>query len=90
VLFAVATAALYVGLFSLSDRRADRYILPAYYAVGAAGALAALRSAPRLRRLVAHLDRPWVPAAVWGLALLTRMVGGRLGMPTVKIWGPDS
>ena len=36
-LFAVATVVLYVGLFSLSDRRADRYIFPVYYVVGAAG-----------------------------------------------------
>jgi hypothetical protein len=87
-LFAVATVALYVGLFSLSDRRADRYIFPAYYAVGAAGGVAALRLSPRLRRLAGRLDRPWVPAAVWAIAFVAHVFAGRLGLPTVKVWAP--
>lgn len=88
VLFALATAALYVGLFSLSDRRADRYIFPAYYAVGAAGAVAALRLVPPLRRLAERLDRPWVPAAIWATAFTAHLFAGRLGLPTVKLWAP--
>jgi hypothetical protein len=79
-----------LGLFSLSDRRADRYILPVYYAVGSAGAVAALRTWPRFRRVAERLDRPWVPAGVWCLGFLAHLVGGRLGLPTVKIWGPGS
>jgi hypothetical protein len=81
---------LYVGLFSTSDRRADRYIFPVYYAVGSAGAVAALRTWPRFRRVAERLDRPWVPAAVWCLALLVHVAIGRLGLPTVKLWGPES
>ena len=87
-LFAVATVVLYVGLFSLSDRRADRYIFPVYYAVGAAGGVAALRASTRLRRLAFALDRPWVPAAVWVVAFAAHLFAGRLGLPTVKIVGP--
>jgi hypothetical protein len=87
-LFAVATVVLYVGLFSLSDRRADRYIFPAYYAVGAAGGVAALRLSPRFLRLAAALDRPWVPAAVWGATFVAHLFAGRLGLPTVKVWAP--
>ena len=87
-LFAIATVVLYVGLFSLSDRRADRYIFPAYYAVGAAGGVAALRLWPRLRRLAGTLDRPWVPAAVWGVTFVAHLFAGRLGLPTVKVWAP--
>jgi hypothetical protein len=79
---------LYVGLFSLSDRRADRYVFPAYYAVGAAGAVAALRASSRLRRLAGGLDRPWLPAAVWAAAFGAHLFAGRLGLPTVKIWAP--
>jgi hypothetical protein len=79
---------LYVGLFSLFDRRADRYIFPAYYAVGAAGGVAALRASPRLRRLAGTLDRPWVPAAVWGVTFVAHLFAGRLGLPTVKVWAP--
>jgi hypothetical protein len=87
-LFVVSTVALYVGVFSLSDRRADRYLFPAYYAVGAAGAVAALRAWPRLRRLAGYFDRPWAPAAVFVLAFLLHLAGGRLGIPTVKVWAP--
>ena len=85
-LFAVAIVALYVGLFSLSDRRADRYIFPVYYAVGAAGGVAALRAVPRLARLADALDRPWVPAAVWFVTFVAHLFAGRLGLPTVKVW----
>jgi hypothetical protein len=87
-LFALATTLLYVGLFSLSDRRADRYIFLVYYAVGAAGGVAALRASPRLRCLAGTLDRPWVPAAVWAATFLAHLFAGRLGLPTVKVWAP--
>jgi hypothetical protein len=87
-LFAAATVVLYVGLFSLSDRRADRYVFPAYYAVGAAGGVAALRASTRLRRLAGVLDRPWVPAAVWAVAFCAHLLAGRLGLPTIKVWTP--
>jgi len=84
-LFTLAAVALYVGLFSLSDRRADRYIFPVYYAVGAAGGVAALRLVPMLRRLAERLDRPWLPAAVWAVTFLAHVLAGRLGLPTVKL-----
>ena len=87
-LFAVVTVLLYVGLFSLSDRRADRYIFPVYYAVGAAGGVAALRAVPRLARLARTLDRPWFPAAVWAVTFVGHLFAGRLGLPTVKVWAP--
>ena len=89
-LFTAGTVLLYVGLFSLSDRRADRYVFPAYYAVGAAGAVAALRALPPFRRFAARLDRPWVPAAAWFLLFFVHAFAGRLGVPTVKLWAPDS
>jgi hypothetical protein len=89
-LFALGTAALYVALFSLSDRRADRYIFPAYYAVAAGGAVAALRARPRFHRFARRLDRPWVPVAVWSVTFLVHLFAGRLGLPTIKLWAPDS
>jgi hypothetical protein len=89
-LFVTGVVVLHVGLFSLSDRRADRYLVPVYYAVGAAGAVAALRASPRLRRFAEGLDRPWVPAAVWAVTFVLHILGGRLGVPTVKIWAPDT
>ena len=91
VLFVLLLTAFYVGAFSLSDRRADRYIFPVYYAVGAAGALAALRAWPRLRRLAIRLDpaRAWLPAAVWLALFALHLVGGWLGTPTVKLSATD-
>ncbi len=88
VWFAAAVVLLYLGAFSLSDRRADRYIFPAYYAIGAAGAVAALRLSAWLRRLVERLDRPWVPAAAWCALFAAHLFAGRLGLPTVKLWAP--
>jgi len=85
LLFTAGVVALYVGLFSLSDRRADRYVFPAYYAVGAAGAVTALRLLPSFRRLATRLDRPWVPAALWAVAFAAHLFAGRLGVPTVKL-----
>ena len=83
--FVVGTLLLYVLAFSLFDRRADRYVFPAYYAVGAGGAIAALRLWPRFRRFASRLDRPWVPAAVFLLTFAAHVLAGRLGVPTVKI-----
>jgi 4-amino-4-deoxy-L-arabinose transferase-like glycosyltransferase len=84
--FAVAATVLYVGLFSLSDRRADRYLFPVYYAVGSAGGVAALRASTALARVAGALDRPWVPAAAWALLFAAHVLAGRLGLPTVKVW----
>jgi 4-amino-4-deoxy-L-arabinose transferase-like glycosyltransferase len=86
--FAVAVTVLYVGPFSFSDRRADRYVFPVYYAVGAAGGVAALRASTVLARLAGAIDRPWVPAAVWAVAFAAHVLAGRLGLPTVKVWVP--
>jgi 4-amino-4-deoxy-L-arabinose transferase-like glycosyltransferase len=91
VLFALGVTVLYVGLFSLSDRRADRYIFPVYYAVGAAGAVAALRAWPGARRWAARVDsRRWWPAAVFVFLFVLHLLGGRLGLPHVKVWGPET
>jgi hypothetical protein len=76
---------LYVLAFSLFDRRADRYVFPAYYAAGAGGAVAALALWPRCKHLAERLDRPWVPAAVFAIAFALHVLAGRLGVPTVKI-----
>jgi 4-amino-4-deoxy-L-arabinose transferase-like glycosyltransferase len=91
-LFVLGAAAFYLGAFSLSDRRADRYIFPVYYAVGAAGVVAALRAWPQLRSLADRLDRgqAWAPAALWLGLFVLHILAGRLGLPTVKVWAPDS
>ena len=87
LLFVAGLTVLYVGLFSLSDRRADRYIFPVYYAVGAAGILAAQRTWPRLRGLVTRLDErvPLGPVLLWALLFVLHLLGGPLGLPIVKV-----
>jgi 4-amino-4-deoxy-L-arabinose transferase-like glycosyltransferase len=92
VLFVLLLTSMYLGAFSLSDRRADRYIFPVYYAVAGAGAVAALRAWPRFHDFAARVDRghAWVPAALWATMFGLHLLGGWLGLPTVKIWAPDS
>ena len=85
LVFAVATTVLYVGLFSLSARRADRYIFPAYYAVGAAGAIASVRACPPLMRLARSLDRPWLAPSVFAVTIAAHILAGWAGLPPVKL-----
>ena len=89
--FVLLLTALFLGAFGLSDRRADRYLFPVYYAVGAAGAVIALRTWPRLRAWVERFDRwhPWPTVILWVLTFVLHFAGGWLGVPTVKIWAPD-
>ena len=74
--FALGASALIVAAFAAADRRADRFIFPAYFCLGAAGAIGAIRWSPRLSRLVERLDRPWVPAALWIGLFLLRLASG--------------
>jgi len=92
LVFTLALTVLYVGLFSLSDRRADRYIFPVYSAVGACGALVALRLFSPLRRLAERLDRrpAVVQASLFLLLFALHIAGGMLRLPTLKLWPPDS
>jgi hypothetical protein len=83
--FVAAMLLFYVGAFSLFDRRADRYVFPVYFAVGAAGAVVTLARSPRFARFAGRLDRPWVPAAVFTLAFVAHLLAGPLGVPTVKV-----
>lgn len=88
---ALVTTALYLLLFSASERRAERYVFPACYAVAVAGALAAPRRFPRFARLVARTDRldPWAAPALFFLLFALHLAGGWLHLPRIKIWGPD-
>jgi hypothetical protein len=71
--------------FSLAERKADRYLFPVYFILGAAGAIAAMRRFGWLRRLVERLDRPWVPAVFYVVLFLAALLtAGRL--PTFTFW----
>jgi 4-amino-4-deoxy-L-arabinose transferase-like glycosyltransferase len=92
LVFTLALTVMYLGLFSLSDRRADRYIFPVYSVVGACGAVVALRLFAPLGRLAERLDRrpAVVQASLFLLLFALHIAGGVLRLPTVKLWPPDS
>ena len=85
LLFATVSSLLLIAGFALSDRKADRFIFPAYFIVGAVGAVTAFRCSPRLSRLVDLLDRPWVPAAFWLALFLLRLASGA-HLPRLTFW----
>ncbi|HUL73669.1 MAG TPA: glycosyltransferase family 39 protein [Vicinamibacterales bacterium] len=76
--FALAFAALAILLLSPSSRFAERYAFSAAYMIGAAGAVVAYRTWPKLTRLVDSLDArvPALPASLWLALMLLRLVLG--------------
>jgi hypothetical protein len=85
LLFAIAASFALIVLFALSDRKADRFIFPAYYFMAAAGGITAIRWSPALSRAVDRLDRPWVPAALWLALFLVRLATGS-HLPQFTFW----
>jgi hypothetical protein len=88
--FAVGVAVVYIGLFSLSTRRAERYVFPAYWVVGAAGAVAALGRWPTMRSVAARMERlePFAAPLLWLLLFALHLAGSRVGLPHVQVWNP--
>jgi len=82
---ALLISAIYVALFSLGARRADRYIFPAYFTAGAAGAAAAMRRWPRLARVAGP---PFAAQAVFLLAFFLHLGAGALGLPRIQLDAP--
>jgi 4-amino-4-deoxy-L-arabinose transferase-like glycosyltransferase len=76
--FAVAFALLAILVLTPSSRFAERYAFSATHAIAAAGAVAAYRLWPRVRRAVSWIDAsvPAAPAVVWLVLMLLRIVGG--------------
>ena len=83
--FAIVTTVLLVGVFSLAHRKADRYLFAVYFIVAAVGAIDAVNRFAWLRRVVDRLDRPWVPAAVYVLLVVLRLVAGDM-LPEFTFW----
>jgi 4-amino-4-deoxy-L-arabinose transferase-like glycosyltransferase len=83
--FAVVAACALTAAFSVAHRKADRYIFPVYFLVGAAGGVAAMHRSSRMQRVVTSLDRPWVGAAFYvALFLLSLVARGKL--PEITFW----
>jgi 4-amino-4-deoxy-L-arabinose transferase-like glycosyltransferase len=85
VLFAVVASFVLIVLFSFSDRKADRFIFPAYYFMAAAGGVTAVRCWPAVSHVVDRLDRPWVPAVCWLSLFALRLVTGS-HLPQFTFW----
>ena len=88
VLFPLLAAALVWPLmFSLSDRHADRYIFPAYYLLGAAGAIVGIKQSPRLRSALGVVDRlfPFEQVTLWALLTLLALVAWLADVPRIQL-----
>lgn len=85
MLFAVVASFVLIVLFSFSDRKADRFIFPAYYFMAAAGGVTAVRCWPSVSHVVDRLDRPWVPAVCWLSLFALRLVTGS-HLPQFTFW----
>ncbi len=77
-IWAALVAAVFIAVLSPANVRAERFIFPLYFILGAIGAAAAIRGSAGFRRAVAAADRyDWVPVAAW-LALFVVSLGTRL------------
>jgi 4-amino-4-deoxy-L-arabinose transferase-like glycosyltransferase len=79
--FAMALSVVYVLAMSAGANRADRFIFPAYFAIGTAGAVAAMRRWPKvdgLAQRLAALPPSALPLFWFGLFLLTFLTSGKL------------
>lgn len=78
VIWAALVAALFVGVLSPANVRAERFIFPIYFIAGAIGVAAACRGSAAFNRFVTRCDRlGWLPAAVWFVLFLASL-GSRL------------
>jgi 4-amino-4-deoxy-L-arabinose transferase-like glycosyltransferase len=85
---ALAGSALIILFFSLFDRRADRYIFPAYVLLAAAGAWSLVRRKPAFKRFLER-RRPHLALYLGGLLIL--MVLARIYFHTyhyrfIRLW----
>jgi hypothetical protein len=87
VTFAILVAATYVVVMSLGANKADRFIFPAYFAVGIAGTVVAARRWASIGRAAQRLaDLPvYVLPLVW-LVLFLVGVAAEHQLPRVKFW----
>jgi hypothetical protein len=85
--FSVGVSLLYVVMFSLSDRRADRYIFPAYYLFAACGMVAASYLWAWPRRLVERWDRHHqiLTPLLWLILFCLNVASGPAGVPRVDL-----
>jgi 4-amino-4-deoxy-L-arabinose transferase-like glycosyltransferase len=85
--FAVGISLLYVILFSLSDRHADRYIFPAYYLFAACGMISAANQSAWLHRMLERWDRHYqiLTPILWLLLFCLNLASGPAGVPHIEV-----
>jgi hypothetical protein len=70
-MWAAAFALVQIAVLSPGIVRAERFVFPAYYAIGAVGAVAAIRTRARMARVARAVDAyAWAPVAVWLVTFL--------------------
>jgi hypothetical protein len=87
-LFSIAVSMLYVVLLSVSDRRADRYIFPAYYMFAAGGMIAAAHQWQWVRRITERWDRHHqvLTPLLWLVLFAVNIASGPAGVPRVDVY----
>jgi len=87
-LFSVGVSLLYVVVFSISDRHADRYIFPAYYLFAACGMIAAAHQWAWLGRFVQRWDRHHqvLTPLLWLVLFGLNLVSGPAGVPRIDVY----
>ncbi len=87
LVFCLGIAGAYVAVMSLGHNRADRFIFPAYFAVGAAGAGVAIArwAAPARWARRVHALGSAGTAMLW-LVLFTLTLASSHQLPRVKFW----
>ncbi len=69
--WALLTTAVFIAVLSPALVRAERFIFPTYFIIGAIGVIATIRRADWVRQIAERTDRaPWLPVAVWMLTFL--------------------
>jgi Dolichyl-phosphate-mannose-protein mannosyltransferase len=84
VMWMLLLVAVHLALLSPATVRAERFVFPMYFIVGAVGVVAATRRFDGLARVVARLDGvSWLPVAIW-LATFLLSLGSRLAQSGVR------
>ena len=73
LVWALLLTAAFIAVLSPANVRAERFIFPTYFVIGAIGVVTAMRNSDGMRRLTERADRPWIPIAVWMTTFLLNL-----------------
>jgi hypothetical protein len=66
LLWALLVTAMFIAVLSPALVRAERFIFPIYFVIGAVGVVTAIRNVERIRGWITSTDRlTWLPPTVW-------------------------